>query len=142
MTKTITIQNPNNPNESWTSGNRGKPPKFVTTHPDYIAFKEQKAIEVPKDTPVAVGPVTDARLKFWKFIGLNCAEDEVKTKLSVNCYVAAHSRSEAIRELNKSLKSPLLPSELEKMWALIEPNEFMPQVVGTYELKGESWIKR
>jgi hypothetical protein len=141
MTDTLTLTNTDG--TVWTSGKRGKPPGWVSIHPDYIAFKEQKALEVPKAPEVvAVGPVTDARLKFWKFIGLNCVEDEVKTKLSVNCYVAAHSRTEAIRELNKSLKSPILPNELEKMWTLIEPNEFMPQVVGTYELKGESWMKR
>lgn len=140
MTQTLTLTNTDG--TVWTSGNRGKPPKWVSIHPDYIAFKAQKELEVPKETPVEVGPQTDARLKFWKFIGLNSVEDEVKTKVSVRCFVAAHSRTEAIRELNKSLKSPMLPNELEKMWTLIEPSEFMPQKVGTYELRGESWIKR
>jgi hypothetical protein len=138
MTQTLTLTNTDG--TKWTSGSRGKPPKWVSIHPDYIAFKGQK--EVVVDVPVAIGPQTDARLKFWKFIGLNSEEDEVKTKVSVRCYVAAHSRSEAIRELNKALKSPMLPSELEKMWTLIEPSEFMPQVVGMYEFKGESWTKR
>jgi hypothetical protein len=141
MTQPLTLTNTDG--TTWTSGKRGKPPGWVSIHPDYIAFKEQKCLEVPKVPQVVeVGPQTDARLKFWKFIGLNSEEDEVKTKVSVRCYVAAHSRSEAIRELNKALKSPMLPSELEKRWTLIEPSEFMPQVVGMYEFKGESWTKR
>ena len=134
MTDTLTLTNTDG--TTWTSGSRGKPPKWVSIHPDYIAFKEQKAVEVPKDTPVAVGPQTDARLKFWKWIGL---EDFTATS---KCYVAAHSRSEALAVLNKSFKSPVSVAELDRMWALIEPNEFMPQTVGAYEFKGESWIKR
>ena len=139
------ITNPLDPSETFDTEaprSRGKPKKWLSIHPDYIAFKGQKVIEVPKVTPVEVGPQTDARLKFWKFIGLNSEEDEVKTTVSVRCYVAAHSRSEAIRELNKSLKSPMLPSELEKMWTLIEPSEFMPQTVGTYEFKEGVWKSR
>lgn len=134
MTDTLTLTNTDG--TTWTSGNRGKPPKWVSIHPDYIAFKEQKAVEVPKDTPVAVGPQTDARLKFWKWIGL---EDFTATS---KCYVAAHSRSEALAVLNKSFKSPVSVAELDRMWTLIEPNEFMPQTVGAYEFKGESWTKR
>ena len=136
MTDTLTITNTDG--TKWTSGSRGKPPKWVSIHPDYIAFKEQKAIEVPKAPEVvAVGPVNDARLKFWKWIGL---EDFTATS---KCYVAAHSRSEALAVLNKTFKAhPVTMAELEKMWTLIEPNEFMPQTVGAYEFKGESWTKR
>lgn len=135
MTDTLTLTNTDG--TKWTSGSRGKPPKWVSIHPDYIAFKAQKELEVPKETPVAVGPVTDTRLKFWKFIGLEDFEATSK------CYVAAHSRTEAIRELNKTFKvHPVTMEELEKMWTLIEPNEFMPQTVGAYEFKNENWIKR
>ena len=135
MTDVLTLTNTDG--TKWTSGSRGKPPKWVSIHPDYIAFKGQKALEVTKDTPVEVGPVTDLRLKFWKWIGL---EDFAATS---KCYVAAHSRSEAIRELNKTFKAhPVTMAELEKMWTVIEPTEFMPQFVGAYELKGESWTKR
>lgn len=134
------ITNPSDPSETFDTEaprSRGKPKKWLTIHPDYIAFKEQKELEVPKDTPVAVGPVTDARLKFWKWIGL---EDFTATS---KCYVAAHSRSEALAVLNKTFKAhPVTMAELEKMWTLIEPNEFMPQTVGAYEFKGESWTKR
>ena len=136
MTDTLTLTNTDG--TKWTSGNRGKPPGWVSIHPDYIAFKEQKALEVPKAPEVvAVGPQTDTRLKFWKWIGL---EDFTAT---ARCYVAAHSRTEALTVLNKTFKSnPVSMTELEKMWTLIEPSEFMPQAVGAYEFKGESWIKR
>jgi carbonic anhydrase len=134
MTTTLTLTDTDG--TKWTSGSRGKPPKWVSIHPDYIAFKEQKALEVPKDTPVAVGPQTDARLKFWKWIGL---EDFSATQ---KCVVVAHSRTEALRELNKTFKNPVSKLEWDTMWCAIEPNEFMPQSIGAYELKGESWIKR
>lgn len=134
------IVNPTNPSETFDTEaprSRGKPKKWLTIHPDYIAFKGQKELEVPKETPVAVGPQTDARLKFWKWIGL---EDFTATS---KCYVAAHSRSEALAVLNKTFKAhPVTMAELEKMWTLIEPSEFMPQTVGAYEFKGESWTKR
>lgn len=130
----ITLRNSDG--ATWTSGNRGKPPAWVASHPDYIAFKAQKGTEVAS-APVAVGPQTDARLKFWKWIGL---ED---FKATAQCVVAAHSRTEAIRELNKVFKTnPVSVDELERMWTLIHPDEYMPQTVGTYEFKEGSWMKR
>ena len=133
MTDTLTLTNTDG--TSWTSGSRGKPPKWVSVHPDYIAFKANKSVEVPE--VVAVGPQTDARLKFWKWIGL---EDFSATS---KCYVAAHSRSEAINVLNKTFKSiPVTVAEMERMWTLINPTEQMPQTVGAYEFKEGSWLKR
>ena len=133
MPTTITIRNPSNPNETWTSGNRGKPPKFVTTHPDYIAYKGQKSLEVPS---VAQVVVSDTTLKYWKWIGLENFEAQH------HCYVAAPSRVEAIRELNKSFQSPVGSLEMDVMWSQIQPEEGMVQAVGTYELKEKSWQKR
>jgi hypothetical protein len=136
MTDVLTLTNTDG--TKWTSGNRGKPPKWVSIHPDYIAFKEQKAIEVPKEARVVdVGPQTDARLKFWKWIGL---EDFAAT---AKCYVAAHSRSEALAVLNKTFKvHPVSHKELEMMWTLVEPTEQMPQTVGAYEFKEGVWRQR
>lgn len=134
------ITNPSDPSETFDTDaprGRGKPKKWLTVHPDYIAFKEQKALDNPKDTPVAVGPQTDTRLKFWKWIGLEDFEATAK------CYVAAHSRSEALRELNKTFKThPVSPTELDLMWAVIEPTDNMPQAVGAYNLKEDVWTKR
>jgi hypothetical protein len=133
MTDTLTLKNFDG--TYWTSGSRGKPPKWVSVHPDYIAFKEQKCLVVPQ--VVEVGPQTDARLKFWKWIGLE--DFDVTSK----CYVAAHSRTEAITELNRTFKShPVSSAELDRMWTLVEPTDQMPQVVGAYEFKEGLWTKR
>jgi hypothetical protein len=135
------ITNPSDPSETFDTEaprSRGKPKKWLTIHPDYIAFKAQKALEVTKVPQVVeVGPQTDARLKFWKWIGLEDFEATSK------CYVAAHSRTEAMRELNRTFKShPVSSAELDRMWTVIEPTEQMPQLVGAYEFKGGIWTKR
>ena len=137
MTDQITITNPVMPHITWTSGNRGKPPLWVTMSAEYIAFKAQKALVVTEGKVVEVGPVTDTRLKFWKWIGI---ED---MKAMEKCYVAAHSRSEALKELNRTFKShPVSGDELNRMWALVEPSGDMPQGVGAYHFKEGVWTKR
>jgi hypothetical protein len=139
MTMTqITLRNSDG--ATWTSGSRGKPPKWVSEHPDYIAFKATKSLEVASDTLEV--PKTESGLRYWKFIGLNTEEDEVKTAPRVYCYVAASNRVEAMRELNKCFKYPVSTIEMDKMWAEIKNNEFLSKTVGVFEQKGESWIKR
>jgi hypothetical protein len=127
------------------SGSRGKPPKWVSIHPDYIAFKEQKGISTPVPIKVTVEQlkVTTTMIRYWRLVGLNAPEDEIKTKLSCNpCYVAALNPAGAIVELNKVFKFPVSPLELQTMWKEIKPTEFMSKEAGVYELKGESWTKR
>jgi hypothetical protein len=133
MSDPITITNPGT-GEKWTSGSRGKPPKWVSTHASYIAFKGLKATEAPVAPKVAT--VSDVMLKFWKLVGL---ED---CRCLCNCYVAAFSVNEALRLLAQTFKNPVTPRELTNMWKEIEPTEFMVQAVGVYELKDKTWQKR
>jgi len=132
MPSQITLQNTDG--TTWTSGKRGKPPLWVQSHPDYLEFKAGKFIDFP-DTPVA--EVTDTALKYWKWIGLENFEAQHQ------CYVAASSREDAMRELNKTFKShPVGSAEMDRMWSPIQPEEGMVQAVGAYELKEKSWTKR
>jgi hypothetical protein len=135
------ITNPSDPMDTFDTEaprGRGKPKKWLTIHPDYIAFKAQKSLEAPKVPQVVeVGPQTDARLKFWKWIGLEDFEATAK------CFVAAHSRTEALKELNKTFKlHPVSSTELDLMWKVIEPTDQMPQAVGAYIFKENVWMKR
>lgn len=133
MSDPITITNPDT-GEKWVSGSRGKPPKWVSTHASYIAFKGLKVTESPS-MPKEV-KVSDAMLKFWKLVGL---ED---CRCMCNCYVAAFSMNEALGLLGKTFKNPVTPREMISMWKEIEPTEFMVQAAGVYELKEKTWQKR
>lgn len=140
------IVNPTNTSETFDTEaprSRGKPKKWLTIHPDYIAFKEQKGTSVTVKVLTSNLKVTPTMIRYWRLVGLNAPEDEVKTKLSCNpCCVVAESAPEAIRELNKVFKYPVSAMELQTMWQEIKADEFMPKTIGVYEHKGESWIKR
>ncbi len=141
MSNQITLTNPQG--EKWTSGSRGKPPKWVSEHPEYLAFKANKPLQVTRLADVPLKLSKEILMKYWRFVGLNSDEDEVKTKVGVNCYVAAETRNEALDLLNKVFVRFHVGSlELEKMWREVTPNEYMSKEPGVYELKGEVWTRR
>ena len=141
MSDQITLTNPQG--DKWTSGSRGKPPKWVSEHPEYLAFKANKPLQVTRLADVPLNVSKESLMKYWRFVGLNAIEDEVKTKVGVNCYVAAETRVDALTILGKVFsKFPVGSMELEKMWREVTPNEYMNKDAGFYELKGEVWTKR
>lgn len=141
MSNQITLTNPNG--EKWTSGSRGKPPKWVSEHPEYLAFKANKPFQVTRLADVPLIITKECLMKYWRFVGLNSDEDEIKTKVGVNCYVAAETRTQALQILNQSFtRFPVSSDELNKMWREVTPNEYMKKEAGFYELKGEVWTKR
>jgi len=150
----ITIKN--EAGEVWVSGKRGKPPAWVSNHPEYLAYKAEKATEIPqvtvkaplvpyvsatptkKEPEVVEDPSAPKVLHYWRWFGV---ESEMPTQSQ--CYVAAFSAKEAIAELNSTFKIfPVSPSEFQYLWNEIPATDALAKVPGAYQMKGEIWEKR
>jgi carbonic anhydrase len=121
--------------DHWESGNRGKPPKWVSLHPDYIKWKEQKA-NTPIISQSQTVQILDNVLKFWKF-----SSNNREFKSSTICVVAAMSNIEAMQMLNKTFKNPVTANEFASLWTLTSINGLTKE--GVYERIGnEDWKER
>jgi hypothetical protein len=111
LPKGIIITNSNG--DTYTTGNRGKPPKWLHSHPDYLKLLEA--------TPVAkaIMQVTDNALKFWKWAD-QLGEEGNKCKTSI-CIVAANDANHAMQILARRFPTnPVYPSEFNLMWKQID----------------------
>ena len=121
---------------TWTSGSRGKPPKWVAIHPDYIAHKAQKALEVNSSDTIIKSLEVPSGIRVWRWRG-----EEGATPFT-GCFVVAPDRINAIKELNKTFKFPVTSRELDTMWVEIDASSVFTSEVGVYHRKGEEWIRR
>jgi hypothetical protein len=129
---TLTIQNPTT-GDTWVSGNRGKPPKWVASHPKYIQWKSNKS--TPSVQIITTPVQTLNVLKFWKF-GSNNRE----FKSNVTCIVGAFSELEAIQLLNKTFKNPVTANEFSSLWTPTEIKEITTP--GVYQRTDLDWVIR
>lgn len=117
-TSPITLVNPADPTQVWTSGKRGRFPRFVTemlkANPNLLPSKE-KEVFVPSSEN------STPRLRYWKWNGLN-DEDGKGASVTTPCLVGAMSAHEALVALNKTFKTPVLGTEWQNCWVEISPS--------------------
>ncbi len=113
----ITLTHPTDPTKTWTSGFRGKRPNWVkdilAADPTLLPAKDKEdSTYVPADdnTP---------RLRYWRWNGLN-DEDGHGIPLTY-CIVGAMTENEAITALNKTMRTPVMPTEWATCWKEISP---------------------
>jgi hypothetical protein len=113
----ITLVNPADPTQIWVSGKRGKRPTFVTemlkANPNLLPSKEKNEAYVP--------PADDntPRLRYWRWNGLN--DEDGKGIPLTYCIVGAMTPHEAMKRLNKTFNTPVMPSEWGACWREVNP---------------------
>lgn len=122
-----TFTNPNDPTDTYTTGKAGKPPKWVSIHPDFIKYKSEKEL-INKAPSIITPSKTGLRKWCWCF-----NDDEDKVQHSANCFVIANTDKEAIILLNKTFKNPVTMYEFKTHWKEIELLE--TDSIGVFELK-------
>lgn len=133
---TITLTNPTDSTQTWTSGKRGRVPTWVATHPEYMQFKGKEVLSAHADKTPEDEYEPQANLKFWKWSGNHSALAIEK------CYVAAETPEEAVLELNKAFINPIGKSEFAKMWTEVEQDENLGRGVFKFDTDKKTWIKK
>lgn len=163
MNKTIT--NPDNPDETYTYGRRGRKPLWVQQyekdHPEEVPQKEPKS----KAQPV-VGPngktwsgrgrkplwvhqleeqqeaaAGDETWKAWRFVGN-------EEKPIVEALIVARHDRDALGQLNATLKNPMTLREFYNMWRRVSggiSEDFLQQErprCMQFDKKTEQWVDR
>lgn len=137
---TITLTHPTDPTKTWVSGNRGKRPNWVkeilAKDPNLLPSKEKDETYVPVDdnTP---------RLRYWRWNGLN--DEDGKGIPLTYCIVGGMTSDDAIKRLNKTFSTPVMPAEWATCWVEVDPaNVTLGGKVGVFEkLKGSAdWVER
>jgi hypothetical protein len=123
--------NPSNPSEYFNTEEKqtqGKPKKWLSEHPEYIAWRNQKLTQ--KTVPKIEQNTT---LNVWKYVGLigdDVRDDFVKTHV----LIAAKDPMNALHILNKRFKEfPVSMLEFKTMWRLVTNASIT--VEGFYEMK-------
>ncbi len=140
----ITLTHPTDSSITWTSGFRGKRPKWVTEilakDPTLLPVKEKESTYVPAvdNTP---------RLRYWKWKGLEDLEDEDSRVTSRTlCVVGGMTPEDAMTRLNKTFSTPVMPTEWVACWKEIDPANvtILGGKVGVFEKKKDSadWVER
>lgn len=104
----ITLTNPANSSETWTSGKRGRKPGWVV---DILNANPTMLPEKPKEN----APIVPAKngVRYWKWVD----QDNQPTRW---CVVVAKSEQEAVMSLNKTFKQPVFDSEWRLCWREID----------------------
>lgn len=108
----ITLTNPET-GETWTSGKRGRLPKWVEIMRD-------NGTVIPRAVPASKKeetPTIPGALRVWKYVG-QCGEDgnDDARQQTARCLIIAKDRVAAITLANPTFHSPISGSEMDVMW--------------------------
>lgn len=125
------IVNPNNPNEVYKVGTKGRRPKWLTemllVNPSLLPEKEVKVKEF-----VAVSNAT----RYFKW----CDQDG---KPTTPCIVGAKTEQDAVLALNRTFKLPVFDSEWKLCWKEVDPATIeLAGAEGVFILNGTTWEAR
>jgi len=142
----VTLTNPET-GETWTSGKRGRLPKWVEV------MRENGTV-IPRATPASkkeVQPTIPGALRVWKYVG-QCGEDGDcdDRQSTARCLIIAKDRVAAITLANPTFRSHISNSEMEVMWreldddavALIHANGMDVTKPAVYQSTGKAWEVR
>lgn len=113
----ITLTHPTDPTKTWTSGFRGKRPNWVK---DILAADPTLLPTKEKEEFVPVADDNTPRLRYWRWNGLN--DEDGKGIPLTYCIVGAMTEHEAVTSLNKTMSTPVMPTEWTTCWKEISPD--------------------
>lgn len=123
MTDPITLTNPAT-GESWTSGKRGRKPKWVMeleAAGTMIPKKVINGVKVKSTVPAVTGA-----LRVWKYVGqAGESGDNDEHQKTARCLIIASNESDAIRVSTPCFQFPLSGSELAGMWSEIKDTDLV-----------------
>jgi hypothetical protein len=127
-----TFTNPADSTQTYTTGKRGRCPRWLDTLPEYIAYKTTKEATKAPPKPITT---TSTGLLCWRYVGLFDEKDgEIRQPVPV-CVVAAHHDLEAMALLAKRFPNAPVPSkEFNLMWKRLDVELATP---GVYEHNAE-----
>jgi len=99
--------------ETWTSGKRGRLPKWVTLMRD-------NGTSIPRATPVSKKdeqPTIPGALKVWKYVGQSGEDgDNDPRQTTARCLIVAKDRVAAITLANPTFRNHISNTEMNVMW--------------------------
>lgn len=133
--------------ETWTSGKRGRLPKWVELMRDHGAV-------IPRAVPAGKKgeqPTIPGALRVWKYVG-QTGEDgnDDDRQTTARCLIIAKDRVAAIALANPTFRSHISNSEMDVMWreidddavALLHSSGIDVTVPAIYQSTGKSWDVR
>lgn len=111
----VQVINPNNPNDIWVSGKRGRKPAWVIPILEEMGYKpeKKKILKVKQDDSNA-----------WCLPG--------------KCLIVAESEVEAIMLFNRTTKTPMSSTEIHSLWKKIKVDEHK----GVFVFTNNEWVER
>lgn len=148
MTDTITHTNPAT-GETWTSGKRGRKPKWVSD-------LEATGTVIPTKAPITTTKPTQAphvtgQLRVWKYVGQSGEEgNDDRTQQKVRCFIVASNPLEALQVANPTFQFPISSSEFKLLWQELDhemigvahQSGINVTAPGIWEGKNNAWITR
>lgn len=149
----LTVKNPNNLNETYTFGTKGRKPNWL------VEALENGTVKVPEDyIPKALALKNESRvateqeiegIKYWRYVGLNSEDDDFKSSVNVRCMAVADSAILAMKLLNETFKyNKVSEKEFTTCWKQIKPTdnsfEFIKSITtpGAYQFVNDAWELR
>lgn len=142
----VTLTNPET-GETWTSGKRGRLPKWVEV------MRENGTV-IPRATPAGkkeVQPTIPGALRVWKYVG-QTGEDgnDDPRQTTARCLIIAKDRVAAITIANPTFRSHISNSEMDVMWreqdddavALLHGSGIDVTKPAVYQSTGKAWEVR
>lgn len=151
MSDIITLKNPTT-GEVWTSGKRGRKPKWVSDMEAAGTVIPKKIVAYAPKAVVSATPAVPGALRLWKWVGQNGEEgnDDRQSKAGRAMIIAADPAN-AIKVGNATFKYPLGASEFSLMWSEITDNGLIAdinasgidvKVPAVWHTVGEKWAVR
>lgn len=136
----MTISNPANPSQTYTWGQKGKRPNFITeglangTIKMPQEYADRKLVADNKsDEPTQKSIMDEPGLKAWKWVGVVDIDPRLNAS-PAKCIVVANDIREAIILLNKTMINPVTKYEFVNFWKQINNDEFsLRDNPGVYE---------
>jgi hypothetical protein len=152
VTDTITLTDPIT-GKTWTSGKRGRKPKFVMeleAAGTVIPKKINAQAPTKKDSKKL--PAVPGALRIWKYVGQSGEEgDNDEHQRTVRCMIVAANPIAAITTANPTFINPMMPDELEIMWKEVDDTDLVADIHASgidvtkpaiYESVGKGWQER
>jgi hypothetical protein len=149
MSDQVTLTNPANPNEKWTSGKRGKPPTWVQllkAAGTIVPTKTVASKQLSKNTQFVLGA-----LRVWRYVGQagELGDNEAHSQQG-HCMIIASDEINACLVANPTFINPVSQAELNTLWKEVEDAMVADIHAGgidvtipcIYESNGQCWVPR
>lgn len=115
-----TFTNPDNPNQTYTVGQRGRKPKWV----------------LPMLEEAGIKPATKTYAKKSK----NEVPEFMAWALGGKCIIVAKNLAQAVMMFNRTSNNPISGKELDSFWTQMKELPDLPE--GVWVMKDDEWVRR